>query len=55
MKNELTLPQIKLAPHHTLVLFRPHHTLCQVVNSISMCTLVVDGIIAWMLHTADGE
>lgn len=54
-ENELTLPLIEHDPTHTLVLFRPHRTLCQVVNSICMCMLVVDGIIAQTLHSADGE
>lgn len=54
-ENELSLPLIEHEPTRTLVLFRPHHTLCHVVNSIYMCMLVVDGIIAWTLHGADGE
>lgn len=54
-ENELTLPLIEHNSHHTLVLFRLHRALCQVVNSICMRTLVVDGIIARMLHNADGE
>lgn len=53
--NELSLPLIKHDPTHTLVLFRPHRALCQVANSTCMCMLVVDGIIAPTLHTADGE
>lgn len=54
-ENELTVPLITHDPTHTLVLFRPHCTLCQVVNSICVCMLVVDGIIAWTLRCADGE
>lgn len=54
-ENELTVPLITHDPTHTLVLFRPHCTLCQVVNSICVCMLVVDGIIAWTLRSADGE
>lgn len=45
--NELTLLLIKHDPTQTLVLFRPHRTLCQVVNSSCMCMLVLDGVIAF--------
>ena len=54
-ENELTLPVIERNPAHTLVLFRPHHAPCQVVNSICMFMLAVDGLIAQTLHSADGE
>lgn len=50
-ENEL----IKHVPAHTLVLLGPHRALCEVVNSICMCVLVLGAIIALTLQSADGE
>lgn len=46
---------VLLTKAHSLVLLGPHRALCQVVNSICMCVLVLGAIIVLTLHGADGE
>ncbi len=55
MKMNSLKALIEHDPTHIFVPFRPHQTLCQVVNSICMCMLVLDGVKAPKLNTADGE